>query len=227
MNKHLYLLHGHAEEPFGFDDLKAFIHHRRRVNGDLSSHIPVGMLECIGGCDSTHPIEREGTEGSATGRKQNFLYLTAIFANDRLKDSTMFAIDRQDRRMVLLCQFADDLTGYDEGLFVGECNCLSGFNGFDGRMQTSVSYHGCHDNIDGRHSDHLSDSIRACPNFAVKRRDSFFEPLIERFIGDADHFGFELERLFDQFINALMRTKGIDAVTVGICTHDIERLRTD
>ena len=167
MHEYLYLLHGHAEEPFGFDDFEAFIHHRCGVDGDLSSHIPVRMLECIGGCDGTHLIERESTEGSAAGREKDFLYLAAIFTDERLEDCTMLAIDRQDRRMVLLREFADDLTGHNEGFLVGQRDRLTGFYGFDGRAQTCVSDHGCHNDVDGRHSDHLGNRVRACPNFAV------------------------------------------------------------
>jgi hypothetical protein len=57
----------------GFDDLQAFVHEGRGVDGDLLSHLPVGVPQRLLGCD-----EREGgrgarPKGSARGREDEAL----------------------------------------------------------------------------------------------------------------------------------------------------------
>ncbi len=41
----------HIELPTGLDDFQALIHHRRRVDGDFLSHLPVGMLQGLRNAD--------------------------------------------------------------------------------------------------------------------------------------------------------------------------------
>ena len=43
----LDLVHAHIEQPLGFDDLEAFVHHGRAVDGDFGAHVPVGVLQCL------------------------------------------------------------------------------------------------------------------------------------------------------------------------------------
>ena len=47
MNQHLNLIGFYPEEPFGFNDLEALVHHRSRVDGDLGTHIPCGVPQGI------------------------------------------------------------------------------------------------------------------------------------------------------------------------------------
>ena len=76
------------------------------------------MLEGVGSGDGLHPVEREGTEGTTGSGEQDLLYLRAVFAYEGLKDSAVLTVHRQDRRMELLREVADDLTCYDERLLV-------------------------------------------------------------------------------------------------------------
>ena len=47
MNQYLYLFGINAKEPFRLDNLKAFVHHRCRVDGNLGAHVPCGMTQGI------------------------------------------------------------------------------------------------------------------------------------------------------------------------------------
>ena len=38
----------HPEQVVRLDELQSFVHHGRRVNGDLAAHVPIGMRERLG-----------------------------------------------------------------------------------------------------------------------------------------------------------------------------------
>ena len=44
MDQHLDLFQGNVKKPPGFHDLQAFIHHSRRIDGNLMPHAPVCMF---------------------------------------------------------------------------------------------------------------------------------------------------------------------------------------
>ena len=72
MHHHLDLAGLHAEQPFRFDNLKAFVHHGRGVNGDLGSHLPVGMFQCLCLGDGLQLLQRAGPKRT-TGSGQYHL----------------------------------------------------------------------------------------------------------------------------------------------------------
>ena len=45
MDDNVDLVGADTEEPAGFDDLEAFVHHGGGINGDAVAHAPVGMGE--------------------------------------------------------------------------------------------------------------------------------------------------------------------------------------
>ena len=47
MYHNLYLIRPKVEQPFCFNHFQAFIHEGCRVHADFSSHVPVGMLQCM------------------------------------------------------------------------------------------------------------------------------------------------------------------------------------
>ena len=165
MHEHFYLIHRYTKEPLGFNHLKAFIHHGSGVDSYLGAHIPIGVLEGLSSRHLAHLVECIGTEWSTTGSEKNFLYLTMVLTHEALEDSTMFAIHRQYRRVVLLCQGAYDFSCHNERFLISECDSFACFDGFYRRAQTCVSHHRRHDDIDTWHGYHLCDGIFPCPHF--------------------------------------------------------------
>ena len=51
MNDDVDLVGAHVEEPAGFNDLEALVHHGGGVDGDAVAHFPVGMSESLGDGD--------------------------------------------------------------------------------------------------------------------------------------------------------------------------------
>ena len=87
MDEHLDAIDRQVEEPTCLDDLEALVHHAGGVDGDLSTHLPVGVLERLCGSDMLHLFERESAERSAAGCEQEFLDGVGVLAHERLEDS--------------------------------------------------------------------------------------------------------------------------------------------
>ena len=61
------LIGAHAEEPAGFNDFEAFVHHGGGVDGDAIAHFPVGMGESLIDGDAGEVVDGCFTEGAAGG----------------------------------------------------------------------------------------------------------------------------------------------------------------
>ena len=68
----LDLLGGQAEQPDRLDQLQALVHQGGRIDGDLGTHVPVGVLEGIGLGLAPQLLGLHAEEGAAGGRQQNF-----------------------------------------------------------------------------------------------------------------------------------------------------------
>ena len=227
VHEHLYLLHVHAEQPFGLDDLEAFVHVRCGIDGDFVAHLPVGVTQRIGSRGFAYLLHRPGAERSAAAGEQNLLYLVAVFTHQALEDSGMLAIDRQYRRMELRGEAANQFARHNERFFVGERNGLARTDSFDSGTQSGVAYHRRHDDINGRESDHFGYGISACPHLdgQVLKRVAKFG--VHRLIGDAHHLGMKLARLRNQLIYRPIGGDGVHLEEVGVVAHHVQRLRTD
>ena len=63
MHHHLNLFGLDTEEPLGLHHLEPFVHHRGRVNSNLSSHAPVGVLQGLFLSDVCQLLAAECAEG--------------------------------------------------------------------------------------------------------------------------------------------------------------------
>ena len=64
-----------------------------------------------------------------------------------LKNSTVLAVDRKDLN-AFLGRFAGyNLTGHDQGFFIGQGDRLAGFDSCQGRHQTGRTDYRCNDDI--------------------------------------------------------------------------------
>ena len=128
--------------------------------------------------------------------------------------------------MVLLRQFANQFTGYNQGLFVGKSDGLSGFDGLYSRTQTGIADHSSHNYIYRCERHHLRDSISTCPHLAWLVLQSFSQSRKQCFISNAHHFGMKLFGLTDQQIYRSVRTNSIHSKPFGIIPNNIQRLCT-
>ena len=129
MYHHLNLAGLYAKQPFGFDHFEPLVHHRGRINSDLSSHFPIRMFESLYFCHSLQLFHSTCTERTSGSSQDNFLYRIAYLSGQTLEDGRMFRIDRQNSYPMFCDRFVDQFSGYDQSLFVSQSNIFSGFNG--------------------------------------------------------------------------------------------------
>ena len=72
LDNDLNFLRRQTEQPHSLDELEALIHQGGAVDGDLCTHVPVGMLEGIGLGLAPQLFGLHAEEGAAGGRQQNF-----------------------------------------------------------------------------------------------------------------------------------------------------------
>ena len=158
MHHDLYPLGCDVEQPACLDDLEAFVHHRRAVDGYLCPHVPVGMLQGLCRCDVAQLVEREGAERATAGREDEFLDGTH-FAHQALEDGAVLAIDRQQRHLVLQAKLRDEFASHNEGLFVGEGDGFASLDGTDGGTQSAEAHKGSQHDIHRLHLHHLAQGV--------------------------------------------------------------------
>ena len=181
------------------------------------------MFECVSCGNSLHLLAGKRTERSAGSGQEDLLYLRAVFAYKRLEDRGMFAINGEYRCMVLKCQITDDLSGYNQRLFVRKRNRLTSFDRFYCGSQTGITDHRSDHDIYRTHRHHFRYRVRAGPYFAFKvdSRELRAESFVQALIGDADYLRMKLLRLSDQQVNTSVCAKRIDSVTLRISANNI------
>ena len=135
MHQHLYLVGGHVKEPFGLNHLEAFVHHRSRVDGNLCTHLPGGMLQGIGSRYGAHLVERKLAEGATRCGEQYLLNFVIALAHNALEDGRVLAINGQDGHMVFGRQLAYQFASHHQRLLVGQTNFLACLDGVYGGVQ--------------------------------------------------------------------------------------------
>ena len=73
-----YLFRRNVEKPSGFDDLQAFVHHSRGIDGNFISHLPVRMVQRLGNGDPAQLLQGKAAEGPARGGQYNSVYVLVI-----------------------------------------------------------------------------------------------------------------------------------------------------
>ena len=130
VNQHVDLLFRQGEEPPGFDDLQGLVHHGGRVDRDLGTHPPGGMLEGLLRGDLGQLFHRPVEKRSSAGREDQSLHLLRATALEDLKQPAVFAIDRQEPRAGFLGQTGNQFSGGHQGFLVGQGHGFARLHGF-------------------------------------------------------------------------------------------------
>ena len=220
-----YLFGAHAEEPSGFHDLKALVHHRSGVDGDFRSHVPIGMVKRLLLGDGGQLLGRVSTERASGCREDDFLQ--AVARLQTLKHGGMLGIDGKNGHMAVGHQACYQVARHDERLLVGQCYGLSGTYGIHCRAQSGVAHHGSEHDVYGTGLHNLAKRVLAGIDFYGKVGQCFLQPVV--FIGIGYHHGFgpEAARLLDELLHAVIGREGIGFVSVGVLGNDLQGLRAD
>ena len=135
-------------EPHGLDDLKALVHQRRGVDGDLRTHCPVRVLERVGLRLSRKLLQAQAVERPARAGQNEALDLTAVTAAlQALEDRAVLAVDGDDLRAVFFRRVHHELARADERFLVRKRDAFFLFDCRERRLETDHAHHGGHDRV--------------------------------------------------------------------------------
>src|SRR5664279_2090037 len=93
MHQHADLTGRHVEQAAGLDHFKAFVHQRRRVDGDALSHLPRRMVQRLLHRDMSELTLRSMQKRSARRGQPDTVHLAALPAPQTLMNSIVLAIN--------------------------------------------------------------------------------------------------------------------------------------
>ena len=111
LDDNLNFIFGQAEQPGGLDQFQALVHQGGGVDGDLGTHVPVGVLEGISLGLAPQLLSLHAEEGAAGGREQDLgQALGALLVLQALEDGGVLAVHRQQLHPVLFHSLRDQMT---------------------------------------------------------------------------------------------------------------------
>ena len=135
-------------EAHGLDDLKALVHQRRGVDGDLRTHCPVRVLERVGLRLSRKLLQAQAVERPARAGQNEALDLTAVAAAlQALEDRAVLAVDGHDLRAVFFRRVHYKLARADERFLVGKRDALFLLDCRERRLESDHAHHGGDDRV--------------------------------------------------------------------------------
>ena len=148
MDDRVDLTQRQAVEPHGLDDLKALVHQRRGVDGDLCAHCPVRVLERVGLRLSRKLLRAHAIERPARAGQNEALDLAAVAAAlEALEDRAVLAVDGDDLRAVFFRRVHHKLARADERFLVRKRDAFFLLDGGKRRLETNHAHHGGHDRV--------------------------------------------------------------------------------
>ena len=183
------------------------------------------MAQGIGLCHMGNLVHRLQTEGAARGCEQNLLNGILVFAYQRLEDSRVLAVDRQDGCMVLLCQLQYQLTSHHQCLLIGQGNGFLCLDGMDGGRQASKTHHGSEHHVDGVCLNNLIQ--RLCTGIDLHVGQVVHQPaqvVVTCFIGNNHSGRLELMSLLCQQFYLVIGCQTVHLVQVGVLLNHLEGL---
>ena len=141
MHHDIYHRRNHVEQPAGLDELQALVHHCSGVDGYLCSHIPVRVLESIGSACPGNALSAPGSERASGSGEMNLYQLVALSSEKALEDGRMFAVHRENGRVVLARCSGYDSSCRNQGFLIGKGYYFACFKRCKGRAQAGEAHH--------------------------------------------------------------------------------------
>ena len=185
------------------------------------------MLQGVGLGDVGYLVHGFQTEGTARSREQNLLNFVVALAHDALENGRVLAVDGQDGCVIFVGQLANQFTGYDQRLLVGQANLLAGLDGMNGGRESGKSHHGGEYHVDRLCLYYFVECLLSGIDFHIGVGQCFFQLFVVGLVGNDDCRRMKLACLLGkQFPSAVGRQR-IGLVAVAVFTDDVERLCAD
>src|SRR5450830_2008717 len=149
---HLDLIRLRIEQPASLDQLQAFVHHARRIHGDLAPHGPVRVGAGLVRRHMFKISQRSLTERTTGSRKKNpphadLAQATGKITGHALENRVVLTVERQQYRATLAHSLHKECAGHDQRFFISQQDFLAGIDSGQGRAQASGSDNGRHHSI--------------------------------------------------------------------------------
>ena len=184
------------------------------------------MVECLLGCHVAELVEREGAEGSAAGREDEFLY-GAHLAHQTLEDGTVLAIDGQQGHLVLQAEAGDEFACHDQRLLVGQGDGFPCLDCTDGRAQAAEAHEGCQHDIDRLHLHHLAEGVGSGIDLYGLVLQGVPHVVVFTLVGYHHAAGLVLPCLPDEQVGIPACRQHVCLEEVGVLADDLKRLSAD
>ena len=172
------------------NELKALIHERCTVDGNLGAHLPSWMCQGVVGRNVFELLARISEERTTRAGKPNPLDISGVLANKALEDGTVLGVNRNE--LARLNQRHQKVSTNNNGLLVGVCQHLASLYSGKTSVNASLSHH-CVDHAVNliQHSERLN-SLRTKACLAVLRQCVEKNVALDTCIGKSNIFAVEL-----------------------------------
>mmetsp|Transcript_25280 Transcript_25280/g.56730 ORF Transcript_25280/g.56730 Transcript_25280/m.56730 type:complete len:318 (-) Transcript_25280:161-1114(-) len=220
------------------DNLETLVHHRRAIQGDLCSHIPVRMSRGlllhsprVGFAHFEQLILRQVAERSPARRQYNSPESTWRHALQTLEYSAVLTVCGEHVHTVLLHQGIDHRPTADERLLVRQGDVLPELDRLDRREESRGADYARHDGVGCRHRRGLDDAVGAVDDLGHIVAPLPLEDRLElgRRLGSGErsHARPVLHDLLGHEGRVVPRRERVDDEVIGTGVDYVERLGTD
>ena len=227
MYQHLDTRRFHTKKPTRLNHLEALVHHGSRVDGNLGTHGPIGMLQGTLRRYRSQLLGRHQSERTARSRQKDFIDLVGAFASQRLENGRMLAVDRNDGHAILTSQTRHQLSGYDERFLIGQGYLLTGTDGMNRRLQTGETNQGRQYHIDHGALDNLTQGFGTGIHLDGQIRKGFLQLLILLGIGYDHRIGLETASLLNEEVHLIVSREHNRLEQVGVLVYHLQCLCSD
>ena len=141
---------GDVEEEVRLDHLEPLVHHRRRVDRDLRSHLPARMGQRLGDRHARQRFEWTAQERTPRPGQNQTSDGTLLLAPQTLPDGAVLTIDGKDLRSMKSHPVTHELPRHDQDFLGCQGDVLAGVERRQGGRQRGGPGGGYHDHVDVR-----------------------------------------------------------------------------
>ena len=139
MYQHLKLIHWSVKEVMSLNELKALIHERGAIDGNLGTHLPGWMRQGVVGRNVFKLLARISEERTTRTGEPDPLDVGGVLANKALEDGTVLGVNRNE--LARLNQRHQKVSANNNGLFVGVCQHLASLHSGQTSVNAGLSHH--------------------------------------------------------------------------------------
>ena len=217
----------YVEQPARLNNLKALIHKRSRVDGNLCAHAPLRMLQRTLCRYTLELINRQVTQGATAASDDEVAHTLASLTLQALHDCRVLRVDGHDAYATRFSMRHNNIATHNQGLLIGQGYALTRLDSGIGGVQTRVANQGVDNGVAPIVARHIYNSIATRHNLNCGIGKGLLKRGIVSLVANNYPLSAKLSRLGSQLLPAAMCHEAGDAKALGVAAHDVERLHAD